>query len=473
MDTPRKLLLLLVWVVGVSSGAVKQGDCEPAGPCSADICKLPNCFCSGNETKTTGAEGAKKPQIVYLTFDDALTDLATREYYNELFGTPTDHKHSNPNGCALRATHFITHSYTDYSLVNYWWHAGHEMASHSITHRTNQTYWQTMTEQDWINEIVGMRRIAGQFAAIDPCELDGMRSPFLQGGGDSMYTMLQNHKFKYDCTWPTRSYGYVDAMEGLYPYTLDYRSVQDCPIQPCPKCAHPGLWVQPMTDLEDEWIINGVGQPCSMLDACNIIAHDSYANQDPQQVYDMLMKNFKRVYEGDVNDFDELIPGNRAPWGLYMHAAWFFGQDWHFQGYKMFIEEISDNEKYPDVWIVPIRAGIDYMQHVDAEGRTLSNEDLIALGKSNESPFGCQDIEEKTGKYDEMKNRCGTPQSCRFPDVNHPEDNIVHQERYMKICSHKADGHKQNCPDENSYPWLETETTNPCGGNVPCADCPA
>ena len=30
--------------------------------------------------------------------------------------------------------------------------------------------------------------------------------------------------------------------------------------------------------------------------------------------------------------------GNRAPWGLYMHAAWFFGQDWHFQGYKMFIE---------------------------------------------------------------------------------------------------------------------------------------
>merc|ERR1719228_44280 len=167
MDTPRKLLLLLMWVVGVSSGVVKQGDCEPAGPCSADICKLPDCFCSGNETTTTGAEGAKKPQIVYLTFDDALTDLATREYYNELFGTPTNHKHSNPNGCALRATHFITH-------------------------RTNQTYWQTMTEQDWINEIVGMRRIAGQFAAIDPCELDGMRSPFLQGGGDNMYTMLQN-----------------------------------------------------------------------------------------------------------------------------------------------------------------------------------------------------------------------------------------------------------------------------------------
>ena len=30
--------------------------------------------------------------------------------------------------------------------------------------------------------------------------------------------------------------------------------------------------------------------------------------------------------------------GNRAPWGLYMHAAWFFGQPWHFEGYKLFIQ---------------------------------------------------------------------------------------------------------------------------------------
>ena len=32
---------------------------------------------------------------------------------------------------------------------------------------------------------------------------------------------------------------------------------------------------------------------------------------DPNQVYHMLMKNFKRVYEGDL-DFDgELVEGNR------------------------------------------------------------------------------------------------------------------------------------------------------------------
>ena len=41
----------------------------------------------------------------------------------------------------------------------------------------------------------------------------------------------------------------------------------------------------------------------------------------------MLMRNFERVYNG-----------NRAPWGLYMHAAWFFGSPWHFEGYSMFLK---------------------------------------------------------------------------------------------------------------------------------------
>ena len=67
-------------------------------------------------------------QIVYLTFDDAFTATAEEQFYRLLFnGT-----YKNPNGCSIRATHFITQSYTDYSLVNHYWHMGHEMAAHSI-----------------------------------------------------------------------------------------------------------------------------------------------------------------------------------------------------------------------------------------------------------------------------------------------------------------------------------------------------
>ena len=81
-----------------------------------------------------------------------------------------------------------------------------------------------------------------------------------------IYTTLPNNL-------TTRAYGYIDAEYGLYPYTLDYASKQDCPIAPCPECSHPGVWVQPMLDLEDEWYGSNPNCPtcgniCSMLDGC-------------------------------------------------------------------------------------------------------------------------------------------------------------------------------------------------------------
>ena len=79
--------------------------CPEAPKCVVSECKLPDCFCSGNETELDQQEvdqGHKKPQIVYLTFDDALSNQASTLFYEELFGTPTNHTYSNPNGCALR-----------------------------------------------------------------------------------------------------------------------------------------------------------------------------------------------------------------------------------------------------------------------------------------------------------------------------------------------------------------------------------
>ena len=150
------------------------------------------------------------------------------------------------------------------------------------------TYWAEMSPEEWKEEMVGIRKMIGQFANVDPCEVKGTRAPFLQGGGDNMFQMLAENNFKYDCSWPTRSYGYIDAETGLYPYTLDYPTkqanhsyqfwsfntfLQDCPIKPCPECSWPGIWVQPMIDLEDEWYGSNpncpeCGNVCSMLDGC-------------------------------------------------------------------------------------------------------------------------------------------------------------------------------------------------------------
>ena len=55
----------------------------------------------------------------------------------------------------------------------------------------------------------------------------------------------------------------------------------------------------------------------------------------------MLMKNFERVYHGQTDDLGNFIKGNKAPWGLYMHAAWFFGGEetiYKYQGYTDFIK---------------------------------------------------------------------------------------------------------------------------------------
>merc|ERR1712010_304860 len=102
-------------------------------------------------------------------------------------------------------------------------------------------------------------------------------------------------------------------------------------------------------------------------------------------------------------------------------------------------------------------------------GANLSNEQLIAQGKDN-GPFACADIENQTGKYEKTRNRCGPAKSCRFPNVTQPADNIFNQERYMTICSYNSEGTRQNCPNEDTYPWLETDNVNPCGGSIPCKD---
>merc|ERR1711936_1306454 len=208
---------------------LRSQECQKAGVCNETLCAElgeANCHCSGNETKFALED---RPQIVYLTFDDAFTAIAEEDFYRVLFnGT-----YKNPNGCNIRATHFITQSYTDYELVNRYWHKGHEIAAHSITHRNDISYWEKMDVAGWKDEMVGVRKMIAQFATLDP-------------------------------------------EAALYPYTLDYASVQDCPIEPCPKCEYPGLWVQPMIDLEDDWIGSNPmypnnGNVCSMLDGCVIM----------------------------------------------------------------------------------------------------------------------------------------------------------------------------------------------------------
>ena len=69
-----------------------------------------------------------------------------------------------------------------------------------------------------------------------------------------------------------------------------------------------------------------------------ILSYSSPNDLTPEHVYNMILKNFMRVYSGEEDpDTGDFQPGNKAPWGLYVHAAWFFGQEYHWEGYKRFL----------------------------------------------------------------------------------------------------------------------------------------
>ena len=97
----------------------------------------------------------------------------------------------------------------------------------------------------------------------------------------------------------------------------------------------------------------------------------------------MLIKNFDRAYNGNT----------RAPIGLYTHAAWFFGQDFHYEGYKKAIRHMLS---FNDTWIVPISAGIAYRQNPVS---------LTKLWNNEFEPFQCDNYPVPS---------CPNPQSCRY-----------------------------------------------------------
>lgn len=79
-------------------------------------------------TVTGGIPIDQTPQIVLLTFDDAVNDL-NKPLYSDLF----ENGRKNPNGCPISATFYVSHEWTDYSQVQNLYADGHEMASHTVS----------------------------------------------------------------------------------------------------------------------------------------------------------------------------------------------------------------------------------------------------------------------------------------------------------------------------------------------------
>ena len=81
-------------LVALVSMAVAQ---QTAEQCDPSYCRLPDCYCGGKQIPG-GYKPEEIPQLVLLTFDDAVNDL-NKAFFKKLYEGRT-----NPNGCPIKVS---------------------------------------------------------------------------------------------------------------------------------------------------------------------------------------------------------------------------------------------------------------------------------------------------------------------------------------------------------------------------------
>lgn len=102
-----------------------------------------------------------------VTFDDGINILNMETYRKILYGR------RNINGCPASATFYVSHEYTSYALINELYNQGFEIALHSITHQTPQTYWAEADYETMNLEIGEQRGQMAYFANIPEDDIKG------------------------------------------------------------------------------------------------------------------------------------------------------------------------------------------------------------------------------------------------------------------------------------------------------------
>lgn len=192
-----------------------------------------------------------------------------------------------------------------------------------------------MTVERAILEFGDQREMIAYFSKIPYTDIKGIRVPLFQLSGDITYKAMIEADLEYDSSWPTSMYN----NPGLWPYTLDYFSTQDCSLGFCPETALPGVWLQPILNWIDE-----SGLPCAMVDACVYVP-----DHDVNLLTEWMKTNFHRIYHS-----------NRAPFGVHLHAAWLSKGANYVNAFKGFLQYLST---LPDVYLVQTAKAIEYTKN--------------------------------------------------------------------------------------------------------------
>lgn len=270
-------------------------------------------------------------------------------------------------------------------------------------HNDDEQFWSNATVDDWAKEMAGMRIIVEKYANLTDNSVVGVRSPYLRVGGNNQFTMMEEQSFLYDSTITAPL-----SNPPLWPYTMYFRMPHRCHgnLQHCPTRSH-AVWEMVLNELDrredpnfDEYLPG-----CAMVDSCsNILSGD--------QFYNFLNHNFDRHYDQ-----------NRAPLGLYFHAAWLKNNPEYLDAFLFWMDEILRNHN--DVYFVTMTQVIQWIQNP----RTVT----------------------ETKNFDAWKEKCvvegnpacWVPHSCKLTSKEVPGETIN-----LQTCV--------RCP--NNYPWINDPT---------------
>jgi len=315
-----------------------RNDPNRADECNPSLCSLPQCYCSvSGKDIPGGMDPMQVPQMIMLTFDDAINNN-NWEIFDQMF----DGRLKNPNGCDVKATFFVSHQYNNYSMVQELHRRGHEMAVHSITHDNEESYWDAGNESVWSAEMGGARDMLTRWGNVPADDIFGSRAPLLRLGGNRQFSALENEGFVYDSSMvaPLSNPPY-------WPYPLAFSAPHRCHgnFQKCPTRSH-SIMEMVMNEFdpreepadEDEEISG-----CVMLDSCS-----GYI-RTPDNLYNVLTHNFIRHYEQ-----------NRAPMGMFLHAAWLKKQPEMLDALLFWLDEVLST--YDNVYLLTMSQVLAWMQ---------------------------------------------------------------------------------------------------------------
>ena len=106
----------------------------------------------------------------------------------------------------------------------------HEFGDNSISRLLPSSWWANATQEGRREEILGMRDILRKWGNVKAEDVKGYRATYIQVGGNMEFKVLKDEGFLYESSMPTQKF----MNPPLWPYTLDYRSIQDCQIPPSP-----------------------------------------------------------------------------------------------------------------------------------------------------------------------------------------------------------------------------------------------